>query len=737
MPNITIADLANAQLDVTTISTFTNGTAATVTDRLGNVKKTIAGTNADLVTKVAAVETAKISALSSLDSAKTSALGSINIELLSDISAINAAKYTAISSINSKVSITVAEVDSTRNTAIYTTIPALVATVQTSVANAGAFQRSEIQAQANILLASLGYQPPVVYSSGLNINLSNQTVSYSGQTYAPIASVIPFTTSGTFESSKFRLIQGVVATDLTGGDGSLIGYTPAGAGAFNTNIKFKLDEIVSVTRFGAKAIEDGFNTYDSTNAVYAALLSGEAVFIPDGKNYRIGTVGISASNSTLYSNSGGVQAISSTQPCFYVAAANAKFYGVKMRGMKAATDYSAGAAGIYTDASGLVVDRCDIGYFGFSGVTLSKNEGELGINALTVLRRNKMHHNSYGIRQFDTNEYACIEDNFLTQNGFNNAFTNFALDDSCGGYLGAMSNTSIVNNKILNNATGIYVNSSQGSNPDHNKISLNTINHNWVIGLRLQAIKNYVKVDGNIILSNILHPEAPALNFAPTGSAHDLVVIDVIDSTITGGAIGAGSFGDYMPIFGHARCKYVGVHFLGCVPKEMRVPASGTPVHDIHGYTVNADNVFEGNTYAHGSISKPSLMSSTVRTTNRNNLEHVDGAGVQNVDNVLKDPVMATGYVTPGSAYYAPLKFWREGGNTVHVAGTFSFTGTPGAVAFYMPVGFRPAGHMDTNVVNEGSGTVATIRFLSTSEVFVYGATAGNILSVDATFTLP
>ena len=63
-------------------------------------------------------------------------------------------------------------------------------------------------------LASLGYMPPVAYASGLSMSAANQTVSYASNAYAPIVSALPFTTSGTFETMKFRLIQGVTGIDL-------------------------------------------------------------------------------------------------------------------------------------------------------------------------------------------------------------------------------------------------------------------------------------------------------------------------------------------------------------------------------------------------------------------------------------------------------------------------------------------------------------------------------------------
>lgn len=75
-------------------------------------------------------------------------------------------------------------------------------------------QRDNIQDAADLVLAAAGYAPPVVYAAGISMTLQTQTVSYNGDTYAPKQSELPFTTSGTFETAKFRLIQGVASADL-------------------------------------------------------------------------------------------------------------------------------------------------------------------------------------------------------------------------------------------------------------------------------------------------------------------------------------------------------------------------------------------------------------------------------------------------------------------------------------------------------------------------------------------
>lgn len=77
-----------------------------------------------------------------------------------------------------------------------------------------------IETEAASVLDGLGYSTPVAYTSGLSMTISTQTVEYLGETYAPKSSEIPFTTSGTFETSKFRLIQGVTAASLASTSGA-------------------------------------------------------------------------------------------------------------------------------------------------------------------------------------------------------------------------------------------------------------------------------------------------------------------------------------------------------------------------------------------------------------------------------------------------------------------------------------------------------------------------------------
>lgn len=112
-----------------------------------------------------------------------------------------------------------------------------------------------INAAADVVLGGLGYAPPVAYASGISLTLTTQTVEYSGEVYAPKLSNLPFTTSTwATDSAKFRLIQGVAATDLaSSGGAAMVGYMPAGTGAIATTVQAKIRGTVSRSDYDTDA----------------------------------------------------------------------------------------------------------------------------------------------------------------------------------------------------------------------------------------------------------------------------------------------------------------------------------------------------------------------------------------------------------------------------------------------------------------------------------------------------
>lgn len=149
-----------------------------------------------------------------------------------------------------------------------------------------------VDAAADLVLGGIGYAPPVVYASGISLTLTTQTVEYSGEVYAPKVANLPFTTSTwATDSAKFRLIQGVAATDLAASGGSsMIGYMPSGTGAVATAVQDVLRETVSVLGFYADGVSgakvDPTGVVDSTAGIQAAINYaaplGKSVFIPAG-----------------------------------------------------------------------------------------------------------------------------------------------------------------------------------------------------------------------------------------------------------------------------------------------------------------------------------------------------------------------------------------------------------------------------------------------------------------------
>ena len=169
-----------------------------------------------------------------------------------------------------------------------------------------------IDAAADVVLSGLGYAPPVAYASGIALTLTTQTVEYAGEVYAPKVASLPFTTSGTFETAKFRLVQGVASADLAASSGSSligydtgtvqdvldavtgptgaasVGYTPSGVGAVTTDVQEKLREYVNIANYVGFF---GNGTDDDKTAVVAAAdycrLSGKGLYCPPGYNVKL------------------------------------------------------------------------------------------------------------------------------------------------------------------------------------------------------------------------------------------------------------------------------------------------------------------------------------------------------------------------------------------------------------------------------------------------------------------
>ena len=164
-----------------------------------------------------------------------------------------------------------------------------------------------INAAADVVLGGIGYAPPVAYAAGISMTLTTQTVEYSGEIYAPKVASLPFTTSTwATDSARFRLIQGVSATDLAASGGSsMIGYMPAGTDAVATTVQQQLRNIqgwtVNVKDAPYYAKGDGIT--DDTAAIQAAVDYvkdlGGTIFFPRGQYSVSGGISATVSASVI------------------------------------------------------------------------------------------------------------------------------------------------------------------------------------------------------------------------------------------------------------------------------------------------------------------------------------------------------------------------------------------------------------------------------------------------------
>ena len=126
-------------------------------------------------------------------------------------------------------------------------------------------------------IGALGYQPPVPYAAGIHLVVATQTVQYGENTYAAILGELPFITSGNFETGKFRLIQGVTATDLAapgGADG--VGVQQPGIGAVLRTLGKKSGDLMTPRDYGA--VVDG--VADDSTAVARMVAAGAGLSMP-------------------------------------------------------------------------------------------------------------------------------------------------------------------------------------------------------------------------------------------------------------------------------------------------------------------------------------------------------------------------------------------------------------------------------------------------------------------------
>lgn len=131
------------------------------------------------------------------------------------------------------------------------------------------FNKKMVQA-----IIDAGYKVPVLYQAGLDITDITQTVEYNGEVYSPKFEELPFETSGTFETSKFRILQGVTKLALSAENGgNIIGFE-------KTNVNDKLKESISILDCG------GFGDGATANniALSLAKTKGDLIRFPRVNN---------------------------------------------------------------------------------------------------------------------------------------------------------------------------------------------------------------------------------------------------------------------------------------------------------------------------------------------------------------------------------------------------------------------------------------------------------------------
>lgn len=147
-----------------------------------------------------------------------------------------------------------------------------------------------IDSAADSVLNSIGYAVPVTYAAGISLTLTSQTVEYNGVVYAPKSANLPFTTSGAFETAKFRAVQ------VT--DAALITCTQAGTGAVASTVQDELRRWVWVDQYGA----DPTGATDCTTAIQDALNTGKDVRFTKGGTYKAqaATLNLTTARQTVF-----------------------------------------------------------------------------------------------------------------------------------------------------------------------------------------------------------------------------------------------------------------------------------------------------------------------------------------------------------------------------------------------------------------------------------------------------
>ena len=153
--------------------------------------------------------------------------------------------------------------------------------------------QANAQSQIDAALTQIGYLPPVPYASGLSVTNPMMTVEYGGTVYAPIPSATPFTT-GSWDSSKWRVVQGVTEQDLSstapGKGAGMIGWKQDSPAASMQLAIAELMRTIRPEHFGATGDGVADDTVGFKNALnYAASLR---MALTVTKDHVLGTIAV-------------------------------------------------------------------------------------------------------------------------------------------------------------------------------------------------------------------------------------------------------------------------------------------------------------------------------------------------------------------------------------------------------------------------------------------------------------
>lgn len=179
----------------------------------------------------------------------------------------------------------------------------------------GALNGLVAQAEADIApaLANIGYLPPVEFATDLLVDSTRVTVEWGGHVYAPFKSELPFTTTGVFDPTQWRFLQGVTGADLASSAGAgMVGYRQQGLGAVDQTLAEVARLVFRPEQFGAKADGISDDTIPMQRAQDEAFAAGGIVELPRGTIRVSNTVVIKANTSGQGSNSTIIRALPSS-----------------------------------------------------------------------------------------------------------------------------------------------------------------------------------------------------------------------------------------------------------------------------------------------------------------------------------------------------------------------------------------------------------------------------------------